>query len=367
MKLLLLSLFSLVQFICHTYGQESFGSCITPLRSTGECINLRECAPLYNIILRNPISDSDRNLLRQSQCGYRNGEVLICCASNENTSGNYNLLPEIPNCGSSFGDRIYGGINTGLEEYPWMAMIEYTKPGNEKGHHCGGSLINNRYVVTAAHCISAIPSNWRLTGVRLGEWDTTSDPDCKRQLNNREVCNDRYIDIPVAEIITHPQYQNGRDQPHDIALLRLRSPVTFSPTIQPVCLPTESRLRNELFLGRSMVVAGWGRTETNATANIKQKALVGVVPTSQCHSKYSTQGRTVTTQQICCGGEEGIDSCRGDSGGPLVIEGDGRNNQYYYLVGVVSYGPTPCGLPGWPGVYTRVGAYVDWIARTIKA
>ncbi|KAH8407917.1 hypothetical protein KR222_000798, partial [Zaprionus bogoriensis] len=388
-----------------------YGYCTTPLKQSGTCIPLSTCNYLYEIVQRRQISASDRSLLQNSQCGYRNGQVLICCSNSRTISRppvwgdqgvpepqqppqstpatpkqRSKLLPTVPNCGDNFGDRIVGGINTGKREFPWLALIAYTKPGNVVGHHCGGSLINNRYVLTAAHCVSAIPSNWRLTGVRLGEWDTTSNPDCTMERSGRTVCNDPYVDVDVSEITPHPQYPgNARDQLHDIALLRLRTPVTFSDFISPVCLPILPEQQNNIFLGRKMIVSGWGRTETNATSNIKLKADLEPVPLDDCNRRYTTQRRTVTSSQICAGGVEGVDSCRGDSGGPLgkpvncisaklflylhfvlVLEEFSEGFGNFYITGVVSYGPTPCGLAGWPGVYTLVSAYVDWIESTVR-
>jgi len=179
-------------------------------------------------------------------------------------------------------------------------------------------LINNRYVLTAAHCIAQIPTTWRLTGVRLGEWDTATNPDCTKERSGRTDCNDPHVDVQVSEIIPHPQYQGKATQElHDIALLRLRTEVAFTNFISPVCLPTRPEQQNTIFLGRKMVVAGWGQTETNSTSNVKQKAELESVAAADCNKRYGTLGRTVTSTQLCAGGVEGIDSCRGDSGGPL--------------------------------------------------
>ncbi|KAH8369485.1 hypothetical protein KR009_012380 [Drosophila setifemur] len=364
-----------------SYGQEIFGYCQTPDDTRGTCIYLSQCDYLYQLV-RGVVTAADRTFLGNSQCGYRNRQVLICCA-NSRMRGNQglpapapqpqptrpsgsgsSLLPRAPNCGDNFEDRIVGGVETGKREFPWMVLIEYTKPGNIKGHHCGGSLINNRYVLTAAHCVSAIPSDWQLTGVRLGDWDTTTNPDCITQKNGNRDCNDPYVDNPVVERIPHPQYPgNARDQLHDIALLRLRDVVNY---ISPVCLPSLPNQRDNIFLGRTVVVAGWGRTETNFTSNRKLKAEVEPVSLSDCNERYSSQRRTVTANQLCAGGVEGVDSCRGDSGGPLMLEEIYAGNANYYIAGVVSYGPTPCGLRGWPGVYTRVAAYLDFIENNIR-
>ncbi|KQS38389.1 uncharacterized protein Dere_GG12275, isoform B [Drosophila erecta] len=357
-----------------TYAQEIFGYCTTPDENSGTCINLRECGYLFELLQSEEVTDQDRRFLRTSQCGYRNGQVLICCANNRMRNqkptkrpGN-NLLPMAPNCGDNFEYRIVGGKETGKREFPWMALIEYTKPGNVKGHHCGGSLINNRYVLTAAHCVSAIPTDWQLTGVRLGEWDASTNPDCTVGKNGLRDCNEPYVDYPVVERIPHPQYPgNSRDQLNDIALLRLRDEVQYSDFISPVCLPTLASHHNNIFLDRKVVVAGWGRTETNFTSNIKLKAELNPVPTSDCNQRYASQRRTLTTKQMCAGGVEGVDSCRGDSGGPLLLEDYSNGFSNFYIAGVVSYGPTPCGLKGWPGVYTRVEAYLDWIENNVRA
>lgn len=98
------------------------------------------------------------------------------------------------------------------------------------------------------------------------------------------------------------------------------------------------------------------------------KVGVDGVDYQRCNEVYSSQRRRIVDSQICAGGEKGKDSCRGDSGGPLMGNyKDGQGNSYTYLAGLVSYGPSPCGMEGWPGVYTRVSNYVDWIERTIRA
>lgn len=97
---------------------------------------------------------------------------------------------------------------------------------------------------------------------------------------------------------------------------------------------------------------------------MKLKVRVPVVSLNRCAAVYQRVSRTIESTQICAGGVQGQDSCRGDSGGPLMGQAPSANN--WVVVGVVSYGPAPCGTQGWPGVYTRVGAYIDWILSKLR-
>lgn len=92
---------------------------------------------------------------------------------------------------------------------------------------------------------------------------------------------------------------------------------------------------------------------TASTSNIKLYVELNGVPLSQCNQVYRSQNVVLGDKQLCAGGQPGKDSCRGDSGGPLMgLDSSDRQKPYHYLVGVVSFGPSPCGLENWPGVYT---------------
>lgn len=99
-------------------------------------------------------------------------------------------------------------------------------------------------------------------------------------------------------------------------------------------------------------------------SDVKLKVRVPVVNRSDCAAVFNRVARDIINKQICAGGNAGQDSCRGDSGGSLM--GRAPTAENWLAVGVVSYGPSPCGTPGWPGVYTRVGAYVDWILSKLR-
>jgi len=242
--------------------------------------------------------------------------------------------------------------------------------GGDKGHHCGGSLINTRYVITASHCVNGngLPTDWKLTAVRLGEWDTRTDPDCEVDIRGEKDCAPRHIDVPVERAIPHPLYSpTSSNQLNDVALLRLARDITYSDFIRPICLPWNMNLRSANLDGIVMDVAGWGKTETSSVSSLKLKASVEGIKLAECQATYGKQNIDLQETQLCAGGKEGIDSCRGDSGGPLIaLDTTNKVRVYYFLAGVVSFGPTPCGLEGWPGVYTKIGSFVDWIQNTIQ-
>lgn len=83
-------------------------------------------------------------------------------------------------------------------------------------------------------------------------------------------------------------------------------------------------------------------------------------------STYKSVRVNINDVQLCAGGVRGQDSCRGDSGGPLMKTITVNGSMNYYVLGVVSFGPSPCGMEGWPGVYTRVTKYVPWIISKLK-
>lgn len=356
----------------------NYGRCITPNQERALCIHLEQCTYLFNLVKKKPLLNDDKTFLQRSQCGSNNGKVLICCPERQIGAG----LPEAPTtqtrvgvnlpqpgtCGNVISNKIYGGNQTKIDEYPWMALIEYRKNGNSNGHHCDGSLINDRYILTAAHCISAIPDTWTPVRVRLGEWDTSTDVDCEVDINGNKDCADPHIDVDIEKIIPHEKYvASSKSQPYDIALIRLARSIPYTDFIRPICLPLKDILKRSTFEGTVMDVSGWGKTEYGTSSPIKLKAEVPVVALSDCQRVYGQRDVELTNSQLCAGGMQGIDSCRGDSGGPLIaLDSSNKMRVYYFISGVVSFGPTPCGLQGWPGVYTRVSEYVDWIQQNLE-
>lgn len=241
---------------------------------------------------------------------------------------------------------------------------------NEFGFHCGGALINSRYVLTAGHCLASSKLEkygWDLHSVRLGEWDTSTAPDCVVELTKKRVCAPLHMDIEIEKRILHELYvPNSIDQMHDIALLRVKEPVHFSEYVKPICLPIGNDLRNNNFENQAMDVAGWGVTEDGKSSNTKLKINVHVWNLDRCQEKYRTYQMHLNRSQLCAGGKANVDTCQGDSGGPLMVTTKAEEQEIFFVAGVTSYGPQPCGLQGWPGVYTRVGHYVEWITGKLE-
>ncbi|KAJ8668462.1 hypothetical protein QAD02_010125 [Eretmocerus hayati] len=276
-----------------------------------------------------------------------------------------NLLPNM--CGLQGpllpAPSIAGGIGTHPWANPWMAGLEYNTPKG-KVIACGGSLITDRHVLTAGHCVNpGLGSGWLLISVRLGDWDIASEFDACSERG----CKPRHIDVPVKREFRHELYfRNSTYLVNDIALLELEKTVRFTEEIQPICLPSKPYLPNLL------TVIGWGITEYGLKSQTLLEATVPRVDKQECELVYKGfRFSGLNPNQICAGGEGNKDSCSGDSGGPLMgyneIKIWGGEVEYSRAVmGIVSFGKRICGIAGFPAVYTKVYDYKPWILNKIR-
>ncbi|XP_070505025.1 melanization protease 1-like isoform X1 [Chironomus tepperi] len=341
-----------------------------------ECIIYTECDEFSKLSEKGHLTLVEREYVKSKTCKTVNNVLHLCCARRNVPTITVPRLsttkfPTAPKCGNYVNDKIFGGEDTMIDEYPWIAQIMYSKPGKKiaksttfTGSYCGGSLINERFVLSAAHCDRKGPGSWKITAVRLGDWDTRTNPDCET-LQNEVICNDPYVQVNVIEIIVHPEYDSASStSQNDIMLLKLENDVQYTKWIQPICLPLDSSFRGMDFTKFSLEVAGFGITENGTDSDVKQRLDLDGVENNRCANYYHARYKAmITNKQICAGGEEGRDSCKGDSGGPLMRYGNFPNSNfpYYVLVGIVSYGPRFCGTKDAPGVYTRVSEFIDWI------
>lgn len=358
------------------------GNCYTPEGNVGQCISLYSCTHLANM-LKPPVSPETIAYVQKSKCPGAD-QYSVCCGppsdrKNNNMvvpSGNCNALmtayppdPRTECCGvdSRVGNKIVGGNATTVDQYPWLVMIEYTKDGMTK-LLCGGVLISGKYVLTAGHCVAGqVLTIGTPKRVRLGEYDISHDgPDCAAVEAGGEDCTDGVTRILIEKIIPHPDYNPVSSlKRNDIALLRLKETAQFTDFIRPICLPTKDlTVPPNIPANFSLYAAGWGAvSDRKSYSNIKLHVELPFVSPDKCQPVYSFPGRSVPLwkAQMCAGGVTGKDSCKGDSGGPLMFE-DGRT---YLVIGIVSFGPVPCGMEGVPGVYSKVYEYLDWIKSTI--
>merc|ERR1719154_157053 len=229
-------------------------------------------------------------------------------------------------------NRIVGGVETEVNEYPWQVGL--VRP-NGRSPFCGGTLISDRHVMTAAHCTAGqTASNIRIL---LGEHKTDDAAQTK---------------VEVATITDDPVY-NSNNMRNDFSILTLKEPVTFTREVSPACLPSDT---NQLYAGQVATVSGWGTLKSQGNQpTVLMEVDVTVTTNEVCKNVY---GNGISAINICAM-DAGKDSCQGDSGGPLVIQENGR----FALIGVVSYG-YGCATPNVPGVYARVTARKDWIVAT---
>jgi len=236
--------------------------------------------------------------------------------------------------------RIVGGQNADVNEYPWQAGI--VSKGSVRPW-CGGSLVNSKWVLTAAHCTAGESASG--IQVLLGDHKTNQ--------NDHVVFN-------VAAIQDHPDY-NSQTTDYDFSMLQLATAVDFDAhaDIRPVCLPPAGFSGD--YAEVIATVTGWGTTSSGGSQSTTLKEVdVGVITNQQCRNNYGYSSSWITDSMLCAvvpGG--GKDACQGDSGGPLVANQQ-NYGQNYELIGVVSWG-IGCADANHPGVYARVTNQLSWV------
>uniref|UniRef100_A0A0K8TED8 Peptidase S1 domain-containing protein n=1 Tax=Lygus hesperus TaxID=30085 RepID=A0A0K8TED8_LYGHE len=258
-------------------------------------------------------------------------------------------------CSISTQTTIVGGEEASPREFPHMALIGYRGPRNVVWG-CGGSLISEEWVVSAAHCIVTPHGEARFVLLGDLEIDSTEDED------NRNASPEMY---QISRAVKHPDYFKPQAY-NDIALFKLNSTVRFNRFIRPICLHGIPSPEN-----KAVLASGWGATDFESHgSSILLKAGLEVVENEECRKKYPTSSKGVrqflpqgvSNETHICAGAEGKDTCQGDSGGPLQQV---LTDPYcmYSLLGVTSLGAR-CSTRR-PGIYVRVEHYLPWIEAIV--
>ncbi|XP_065771964.1 coagulation factor IX isoform X2 [Muntiacus reevesi] len=267
-------------------------------------------------------------------------ETIFSNMNYENSSEAEIIWDNVTQSNQSFDDfnRVVGGEDAAKGQFPWQVLLH-----GEIAAFCGGSIVNEKWVVTAAHCIKP--------GVKItvvaGEHNT-EEPEPTEQKRN-----------VIRAIPYHGYNASINKYSHDIALLELDEPLKLNSYVTPICIADREYTNIFLKFGYGYV-SGWGKVfNRGRSASILQYLKVPLVDRATClrSTKF-----TIYSHMFCAGYHEGgKDSCQGDSGGPHVTEVEGTS----FLTGIISWGEE-CAMKGKYGIYTKVSRYVNWIKEKTK-
>jgi len=368
-----------------TLGTRRLGDqCTTPQRTAGTCqyIFARQCRPVLTAILTQGVTQQLISYLIQairSPCGFLGFDFTLCCEDQNQppittprpttprpttqqpttpqpttqqptTQRPTTAAPQLDNCGTNANNRIVGGTESRQGDWPWAVVLGTKNTfSNRFSVQCGGTLLDQTTVLTAAHCFDQAGGP---NVVRLGDHDINTSSDGAQA-----------VDVSIRRIIQHPGWDSNSLE-NDICILKLSQPIQYSRDIRRACLPTQYRGQDlpSVLARPQPIVVGWGSTSTGTgPTNRLRQAPVQMVTQQQCAQAYRQVSRVTIGATKLCAGEGTRDTCNGDSGGGLFSRNLGGG---FAVVGVTSFG-VECARDDFPGVYTRVDEYLPWIQQNM--
>merc|ERR1712055_122051 len=252
-------------------------------------------------------------------------------------ASNVDLAAECGIEGPPSKDRIVGGFEAQENEWPWQGALFI-----DDAWFCGGAIISENYVLTAAHCADGASYFDIMAGAH----------------NVRAASEPHRVEITSYNGWTHPQW-NTQDLSNDLALIELPSPIDFNDYIKPSCLPSTGDTADEDEL---VTCTGWGKPSDSAggiSPVLRMVEDLPIISNSDCNAVYGIVGSGV----VCIDTTGGKGTCNGDSGGPLNMKSDVKAaGQQWKQVGIVSFGASAGCEVGYPAGFTRTEYYLDWIS-----
>jgi len=260
--------------------------------------------------------------------------------------------------------RIINGHEAVPNSWPWLASYQVDM-GNGMGAMCGANIIRvsdsveeSDILLTAAHCVTKEETQ----GSHPEAWPA-EQLSIIAGLHRRQQRAQGLQAKQVTEVRFHPEFiftpRTGAN--NDLAIIKLDSPLKFSDTVRPICLPAKGEA---LPVGKTCVAAGWGRINPNdhETADALQQVVAPAQDASTCSNAWGDS--YIEDQMVCAGSLQGDSgTCQGDSGGMLACNDNGS----WKLFGTTSFGIAgTCLEEGKPGMFARVSSYIDWVNQNVQ-
>ncbi|KAH8304003.1 hypothetical protein KR018_001982, partial [Drosophila ironensis] len=238
--------------------------------------------------------------------------------------------------------RIMSGSLATIDQFPYqVGLLAYFEDSLDTPNLCGGAILSDRWILTAAHCLHDPKANLSMVWVQVG---------------TIEAPGEEGILVYKNDTIVHKKYDR-KTVTHDIGLIRLPQNLTLSDSVRAVKLPSLWKS----YAGRKAIVSGWGLTEEYMPSDELKYVQMTIISNKQCYKEWSNalkgknRKKILPSSFICVEPKKGL-PCSGDSGGPIVLA-DGSLT----LVGLVSHGYDPKCMKKVPDVGTRVSSYLWWI------